>query len=153
MFEGKIENTTEDYKKLRYILGKKYIKEDIESPFDYIIIASKGIEADVLKNFINYFNVSQETTASLLNISSPTIYRWIKGNKKLDMVYSVKLFEIAELFIYGSRVFESEENFFKWLRLPNTALGGMEPMKLLELPGGVSKVNDIIGRIEHGIFS
>jgi len=153
MIEEKIENTTETYKRLRRILGKKYINKEIESPFDFIILASKGIDAEILKNFISHFNISQETTANLLNISSPTIYRWIKSNKKLDMIYSVKLFEIAELFLYGSDVFESEENFFKWLKLPNTAIGGMEPIELLEIPGGVSKVRDIIGRIEHGIFS
>ncbi len=153
MIEGKIENTTERYRRLRIILGEEFIKKDIESSFDYIIYASKGIRADIIKNFIKNFNVSQEITANFLNISSPTIYRWIKNKKKLERNYSVKIFEIAELFLYGSDVFESNENFTKWLKLPNTALGGMEPIELLEIPGGVSKVNDIIGRIEHGVYS
>ena len=153
MIEAKVENSTEIYKKMRTILGRKYINKEIESPFDYIVFASEGIEANMLKNFIRYFNVSQETTANFLNISSPTIYRWIRSNKKLDKIYSIKLFEVAELFLYGYNVFENEENFHKWLKLPNTALGGMEPIELLEIPGGVSKVKDLIGRIEHGIYS
>ena len=153
MIDAKVENSTEIYKKMRTILGRKYINKEIESPFDYIVFASEGIESNMIKNFIRYFNVSQETTANFLNISSPTIYRWIRSNKKLDKIYSIKLFEVAELFLYGYNVFENEENFHKWLKLPNTALGGMEPIELLEIPGGVSKVKDLIGRIEHGIYS
>jgi len=153
MIKEKIENTTERHKRLREILGRKYIKRNIESSFDYIYIASKGINADVIKNFTIYFNLSRDLTASMLNVSSPTIYRWIKTNKELDRNFSVKLFEIAELFLYGSEVFGSKDNFFKWLSLPNTALGGMKPIELIEIPSGISKVKDVIGRIEHGVYS
>jgi putative toxin-antitoxin system antitoxin component (TIGR02293 family) len=89
----------------------------------------------------------------MLNISEPTIYRWIKANKQLERNISVKLFEIADLFLYGTEVFGSREDFFKWLNLPNTALGRMEPRELIEIPGGVSKVKDLLGRIEHGVYS
>jgi putative toxin-antitoxin system antitoxin component (TIGR02293 family) len=63
------------------------------------------------------------------------------------------LFELTDLFLYGSDVFESRENFFKWLDLPNRALGGLTPKELLEIPGGISKVKDLLGRIEHGVYS
>ena len=153
MIESRIENTTEIYKQLRAVLGEENISEDIESPFDYILIASRGISADIIQRFIKSFNLSRDVTAGFLNISSPTIYRWIKQGKKLDRNYSVKLLEITELFLFGADVFNDQESFMKWLKLPNTALGGMEPVELLEIPGGVSKVRDVIGRIEHGIYS
>ncbi len=148
-----IESTTRHYKKLTELLGKKYVKSSFESPFDFIHIANKGINANVVKNFRLYFSLSRSLTAHMLNISEPTLYRWTKSNKNLDRNFSVKLFEIADLFLYGIEVFESKENFFKWLNLPNTALGGMEPQELIEIPGGVSKVRDILGRIEHGVYS
>ena len=147
------ESTTEHYKKLIEVLGKKYVKAEVESPFDFIHIANKGINANVIKNFRVYFNLSRNLTAHMLNISEPTLYRWTKANKNLERNFSVKLFEIADLFLYGSEVFENKQNFFKWLNLPNTALGGLEPQELVEIPGGVSKVRDILGRIEHGVYS
>jgi putative toxin-antitoxin system antitoxin component (TIGR02293 family) len=55
--------------------------------------------------------------------------------------------------LYGNEVFGSQTNFFKWLELPNTALGGLEPKELLEIPNGVSKVRDLLGRIEYGVYS
>ena len=148
-----VATTTEHYMKLVEILGSKYVTDKVQSPYDFIQLASKGINANVIKNFRTYFNLPNETTANMLNVSSPTIYRWIKGNRNLDKNSMVKLFEIADLFLYGSEVFGNNENFFKWLNLPNTALGGMEPSALVEVPGGVSKVRDIIGRIEHGVYS
>ncbi len=153
MIESNIEHTTKHYAKVVEVLGKKNIRRDIESPFDYIQIASQGISADVIKNFSKFFDLNREVTSSLFDISAPTIYRWTKSNKKLERNFTVKLFELTDLFIYGEDVFADKEIFFKWLKLPNTALGGMEPIELLEIPGGISKVKDIIGRIEHGVYS
>lgn len=150
---GRTSPTTPHYKKLRLILGKEYIKSRVESPFDFIHLAAAGIAAQVISNFREHFGLSLEETAAILNVSEPTIYRWIKSNKVLERNVSVKLFEVADLFLYGTAVFDSQENFFKWLRLPNTSLGGMDPYELLEIPGGVSKVRDVIGRIEHGVYS
>ncbi len=147
------ETSTDHYKKLIEVLGKRNVKSKIESPYDFIHIASGGINAVVIKNFREYFNISREDTAHMLNISSPTLYRWIRANKNLDKNYSILLFELTDLFLYGIEVFKSKENFAKWLNLPNTALGGFEPQDLLEVPGGISKVKDLLGRIEHGVYS
>jgi len=149
----KMRTTTKRYEELIRILGRRYIKSKIESPFDFITIADKGLNSNVILNFRKYFEISREFTAELLNISEPTIYRWIRNNKKLERNYSIQLFELAELFLFGYEVFENKENFFKWLELPNAAIGGLEPKELLEVPGGISKVKDLLGRIEYGVYS
>lgn len=153
MITGETRTTTRHYDQLIEILGKKYIRAKIESPFDFITIASRGINANIILNFRNHFNISRTYAAELLNISEPTIYRWVRNNKKLERNYSIQLFELTDLFLYGSEVFEDKTNFFKWLELPNTALCGLEPKELLEVPGGVYKVKELLGRIEHGVYS
>lgn len=153
MIEKEIISTEEHYKKLLDILGKRYIKGKLESPFDFIHIASDGVNASVLKNFKSYFDLKRNTIAEMLNVSEPTLYRIAKHNKRLDRNFTIKLFEITDLFVYGIEVFGDKENFFKWLNLPNTALGGFQPIELIEIPDGISKVRDIIGRIEHGVYS
>lgn len=153
MISEERKTTTRHYEHLLEVLGKKYIRTKIESPFDFITIATKGVSANIIVNFRNHFNIPRAYAAELLNVSEPTIYRWIRSNKMLERNYSVQLFELTDLFLYGSEVFENKSNFFKWLELPNTALGGLEPKELLEVPGGVSKVKDLLGRIEHGVYS
>lgn len=145
--------TTEHYKKLVSVLGKKYVKGKVENPFDFIHIANQGISSHVINNFREYFKIPLDATATMLNVSEPTLYRWAKAEKPLERNYTVKLFEITDLFLYGTDVFDSQKNFFKWLNLPNAALGGMEPQELIEIPGGIAKVRDILGRIEHGVYS
>ncbi len=147
------EITTEHYKKLLEVLGRKNVPAKIESPFDFIYIANKGINVSVIGNFIRYFNLSKNVVAQILSVSEPTLYRWAKANKNLERNFTVKLFEIVDLFVYGEEVFGDRDAFFKWLNLPNEALGGLKPQELIEIPGGVSKVKDIIGRIEYGVYS
>ena len=108
--------TTTHLAELRDVLGKKNIKTEVESPFDFIRIATNGLDANIIKNFKAYFNLSLDTTAHMLNVSEPSIYRWIKSNKKLDRNLSIKIFEISELFLLGTELFRSKENFFKWLK-------------------------------------
>lgn len=147
------ETSTDHYKTLVDILGREHINAEVESPYDFITLASKGISAQVISNFRKYFNIPRDQTAEMLNVSAPTIYRWIRENKKLERNYSIQLFELADLFLYGTEVFQKYDDFFKWLKLPNTALGGLEPQNLLDIPVGVSKVRDLLGRIEYGVYS
>ena len=149
----KTKSTTEHYSRIIEVLGKKYVSAKLESPFDFIHIANLGMNANVIKNFRHYFNLPLGLTAGILNISEPTIYRWTKENKNLDRNISVTLFEVSDLFLYGSDIFGSKEAFFKWLSLPNTSFGGIEPQELVEIPGGVSKIKDELVRIEHGVYS
>lgn len=145
--------TIRHYRKLGHILGKKNIQDKIESPFDFISIANAGIKASAIRNFSAYFDLSKNRTAQMLNISEPTLYRWTKSNKDLERNFSVNLIEKADLFLYGEEIFGNKQHFFQWLALPNTALGGLQPQELIEIPEGVSKVRDLLGRIEHGVYS
>lgn len=146
-------NKIDYYDRLKSILGKKFIKADISSPFDYISIAAKGVSSHVIVNFRDHFHIPRGLTAELLNVSEPTVYRWIRNNKKLNRNHSVQLFELTDLFLYGIDVFENRANFFSWLDLPNTTLGGLKPKELLEIPEGIAKVKDLLGRIEFGVYS
>ncbi|SFB01467.1 type II RES/Xre toxin-antitoxin system antitoxin [Algoriphagus aquimarinus] len=145
--------TIDRYQKLNEVLGRENLTERVDSPFDFITLATKGINSDAVIHFSDYFNLSKNFTATLLNLSEPTLYRLLRSKQDLKRNSSVQLLEAADLFLYGIEVFESKENFFKWLHLPNTSLGDIEPQELIEIPGGISKVRDVLGRIEHGVYS
>jgi len=50
-------------------------------------------------------------------------------------------------------VFGTEEKATAWLQWPNRALNGELPIRLLDTDVGARQVEDILGRIEHGIVS
>jgi putative toxin-antitoxin system antitoxin component (TIGR02293 family) len=146
-------NDAAHYARLLQILGAADFPVTIESSFDFIRIASQGIDAQAILNFQDYFGFTRDRTARLLQVSEPTIYRWVRAEKKLDKRISMQVLELVNLLLYGIEVIGNKEHFTQWLELPNMALGGMEPVQLLELPGGIEKVRQLLGRIEHGVFS
>ncbi|MBB6005439.1 MbcA/ParS/Xre antitoxin family protein [Arcicella rosea] len=61
--------------------------------------------------------------------------------------------EQSALYEHGLSVFGDSRKFENWLRKPNDALDEKIPFDLLNTAEGIKKVDDILGRIEHGIFS
>jgi len=141
------------YKKISEFLGQENVHGEISGPMDFISVANEGVAAYAINNFKDGFDVSLSQVASILSSSEPTLYRRIKSNKSLPKNDAIKLLEVTDLFLYGESLFGSKEDFFKWMELPNTALGGMRPMELVGFPEGVSKVMDLLGRIEFGVYS
>lgn len=145
--------TQKRYQDLTETLGKENFPRQIDNPMDFLSVAQEGIAIYAVQNFREAFEVSLGQVAAILDTSEPTLYRHLKANQKLSRNASIKLLEVTDLFLYGKEVFGTREDFFKWMELPNTALGGLKPMALTEVPEGVSKISDLLGRIEYGVYS
>ena len=50
-------------------------------------------------------------------------------------------------------VMESVENGRRWLNSPQVGLGGATPLEYAETEVGAREVEDLLGRIEHGVYS
>jgi putative toxin-antitoxin system antitoxin component (TIGR02293 family) len=53
----------------------------------------------------------------------------------------------------AEEVFEDLDTSLEWLKAPNTALGAVTPLSLLDTDVGAEGVLDTLGRIEHGVFA
>jgi len=53
----------------------------------------------------------------------------------------------------ASEILGGQEEALRWLNAPNRALGGQPPTVLLETDHGLQQVEEILGRIEHGVYS
>ncbi len=49
-------------------------------------------------------------------------------------------------------VLGSSEKALRWLNAPIPVLGNQTPVSLLESPEGIARVEDALGRIQHGIW-
>ena len=77
-----------------------------------------------------------------------------KGPKeKLDRRTSSHALEIAKLLQHAFEVFEDEEKVKRWINKEHKALNGMKPVILFSTLTGINMVNDILGRIEEGVYS
>jgi len=53
----------------------------------------------------------------------------------------------------AGEVFANRGKALRWLQSPNPALGGRTPLNAAQTSEGCREVEDILGRIEHGIIS
>jgi putative toxin-antitoxin system antitoxin component (TIGR02293 family) len=53
----------------------------------------------------------------------------------------------------ANETFGSEEKAEAWLRRPNRALGGSTPVDLMATIDGADSVEQVLGRLAHGLFS
>ena len=131
------------------ILG---LKVKIENPLDLIHLGAKGVSKRQIGRLSEAMCLSMATIANLLVVSPRTIQRQPKG-KVFDKNVSERAIKLAQLTAHGVSVFGAREEFCVWLQTPVVALGNKTPMSILDSTMGVELVDDIIGRIEHGVFS
>ncbi len=132
--------------------GPKAIGSSIRSEMDYYRISRKGLKKRALLNLAANLDFSIRALASLLGVAERTLQR--KGDSDLlDGATTEQLLQIAEAFSRGSEVFGSAASFREWTETSNKALGGKKPLELLSSRFGAQMVLDLLGRIEHGVFS
>jgi len=133
--------------------GKNIVIKPIDSDFDIISLSNEGITKASLDVLIGYLGISKKAfSENILDASVKTLERKA-GTDKLDKHTSSTVIEIAKVVEHAFAVFEDEEKVKKWLNWPNRALNNMKPVDLFYLPTGLKMVNDILGRIEEGVFS
>jgi putative toxin-antitoxin system antitoxin component (TIGR02293 family) len=59
----------------------------------------------------------------------------------------------AQIAVQASEVLGGKEQAARWLHTPNRALSGQMPLELLDTDLGSRQVEEVLGRIEHGVFS
>lgn len=119
---------------------------------DWIQLARKGVSKQFVQEVQDRMQLSQKELANLLHLTPRTIQR-MKEDALLSPAASGHLLELARLYRRAVEVLGNEEVANQWLRTSVTALGGVQPVSLLDTPVGIQWVMTILGRIEHGIYS
>jgi len=132
--------------------GSTQVSQVVNSDIDLIEITRKGLPKSVVSTLSTVLGVSMEKMSSLLHISHRTIQR--KGSNELLNVYSSEqILEIADVISRGIEVLGTLDSFTSWLHSEIRALNYAKPLDFLDTSFGTKLVKDILGRIEHGVYS
>ena len=82
---------------------------------------------------------------------SPRNFLRRKEQKRLSPDESDRLYRLARVLAHANRVFEDPDESADWIQTPNASLGKQQPLTLLDTDIGVQQVDQVLGRIEHGI--
>lgn len=154
--KSKIEMNRKD--KVSEILGIKIsevngINEREVSPTSYYQVVRKGFPVESLVQVAKYYEIPKSQMAILVGTSERTIDRLKKKQEPLNPTASDRLYRFARLAARANEVFESAETARKWLKRPNRALEGVAPVDLLDTDAGSQQVDDLLTRIEYGVYS
>jgi putative toxin-antitoxin system antitoxin component (TIGR02293 family) len=77
-----------------------------------------------------------------------------KRSGRLSPAESERLLRVSRLFERAAALYDGDRDGAReWLETPIPALGDQRPLDLAQTEPGAREVEDLIGRIEHGVVS
>ncbi len=123
----------------------------VYTPYTVIDKSRQGIlrtEADQVAQLVGLTDIE---LARILNMSVRNLHR-LKSDDKLARDASERLLLLTNLLQHGLDVFDEDvQTLAEWLRSPIRELNTQSPLSLLDTTTGFGLVDDVLGRIEHGI--
>lgn len=97
--------------------------------------------------------VSLKEMAAMLQVAERTLHRF-RNEGRLDAQASERLLLLENLAAHGLLVFDGRADAFaNWLRHPLRELKHQPPLQLLTTISGFGLVDDVLTRIEYGVYS
>jgi putative toxin-antitoxin system antitoxin component (TIGR02293 family) len=130
--------------------GAKVVGRKVRSPEDLAERVRQGLPFAALDAVMERYEISRNVLCTILHLSPRNFLRR-KDQMRLSPDESDRLYRLARVIAHANRVFEDPEESADWIRSPNVALGKQPPLTLLDTDIGVQQVDQVLGRIEHGI--
>ncbi len=112
-----------------------------------------GFPYQALATFESATGLGLAETADLIGIPTRTLARR-KSIGKLSPEESERLLRLCRLFEKAVDLFEGDTTAaVKWMSTPRAALDAQTPLEYSRTEVGAREVEDLIGRLEHGVFS
>jgi putative toxin-antitoxin system antitoxin component (TIGR02293 family) len=86
-------------------------------------------------------------------IPDRTLERRIAESKNLSIDEADAIIRLLRVTNAARRLFENDDRADHWLRHPNPALDGAIPIRLARTDVGGRAVEQVLGRLEYGIYS
>jgi putative toxin-antitoxin system antitoxin component (TIGR02293 family) len=126
--------------------------ETLNDPLVRYQKAQDGLTKSDFLYFVSLTGMNLTQFSALLPVSKRTIEK-VKDQELLNPLVSDRVLQIATLYQMGKMVFGDTASFQQWLDTPLLALGNQKPIDILDNDTGLSIVRDLVGRIQHGVYS
>ncbi len=111
-----------------------------------------GLPVRELQDLQVSLGIPMQKLVPMLGLSKATLHRR-KAGGKLEPAESDRVLRFARLMGRAAGVLESGENARRWLTSPQVGLGGAVPLDYADTEVGAREVEDLLGRIEFGVYS
>jgi len=133
-------------------LEKKTATAKAMHPSQLIHRIQKGLRFSELEALQKQLDLPLDELASKLSISRATLHRR-KNAGRLSPDESDKVMRFSRLLEHAADVFGNVERGRAWLKFPQYGLGGVVPLEYAKTEVGAREVDNLLGRIDYGVYS
>lgn len=155
------------WRQIELVLGGELtLGQPIASEADIHDVAANGVPLAAVEALASRFDVSQSDIGKILqNIFQPQAseqpndtdkfmhYQAAARIPRLEKGASLKLLRAARVFAHARAVFGSDIEAGRWFKTAQQVLEHQRPIKIMGTSEGCDIVDDVLTRIEHGVFA
>ncbi|MGM0579721.1 MAG: type II RES/Xre toxin-antitoxin system antitoxin [Bacteroidota bacterium] len=122
-----------------------------DTKMERVGIIRRGLPYEAIEFISKKANIPVRKILELLGVPQTTYNKKRRENDLLNGRDSELILVLTELLDFGISVFNDEkEKFQRWLKKPNTSLGGITPESLFDSLTGIQEVRNSLNRLEYG---
>jgi len=115
-------------------------------------LVRRGLPAAMFEQVATALGLSSTSLAEKLGIARRTVTRKRGNGAPLSTETSEKLLRVARIRNLGRLLFTTDQALSEWLSKPDSALGNMVPLDVLDTDLGAREVENLLRSIAHGQF-
>ena len=112
----------------------------------------KGLPSSTFTTLRNHLGITDKELAQIIRVPKSTLASR-KKRGRFSFEESERLYRIQRLFARAVEVFDDAEMARKWLKEKAYGLGELSPLEFAATEIGAREVENLLGRIEYGVFS
>lgn len=124
----------------------------MSSTLDEIEKIKKGLPVSFFNELRREIDLTEKRLCSVVQVPVSTLATR-KKKRRFTFPESERLARVRRIYNRAIEVFEDPELAKQWLKEPLFHLQNIAPIDFLETELGAREVENLLGRIEHGVFS
>ncbi len=121
-------------------------------PAEVVQVVQAGLDFAELEALREQLDLPLDRLAEQLGLSRATLHRR-KASGRLTSDESDKVLRFARLLGQAVQLFGGLEEARQWLKAPQRGLGGAVPLDYAQTETGAREVENLLGRIDYGVYS
>ena len=123
-----------------------------DTKYQIIDCLREGLPKYTVQNILEKTAITKMQLSYIIHISYRQLNRY-EADDKLSTEQSNFLYEFSRLYVRTTDILGDASIADAWLHRPNTALGGKNPIEILDTIEGFRMVEDLLSQIEYGFYS
>lgn len=136
--------------------GKRKVPQlklvDSDNVLEQVAEIKAGLPAGIVDALCRELEISRKELARVAGVAERTLNRKIQEGR-LNADQSERFNRIAQLLNRTLEVLGTKEHAVHWLKTPRAYFGAKPPLDFADTEIGNREVLNLLGRIEHGVFS